>query len=60
MTMIREGISTGNIEKIYEVSKLDPEVWRENADIIWLQDWIEHKKLNWEKALSLLALYYEN
>ncbi len=36
MTMIREGISTGNIEKIYEVSKLDPEVWRENADIIWL------------------------
>ncbi len=59
MTMIREGISTGNIDKIYEVSKLDPEVWRENADIVWLENWIEHQEPNWEKALILLALYYE-
>jgi hypothetical protein len=40
MTTIREGISTGNIEKIYEVSTLDPDVWRENADILWLESWI--------------------
>lgn len=34
--MIREGISTGNIDKLYEVSTQDPYVWRENADILWL------------------------
>lgn len=28
MTTIKEGISTGNIDKVYEVAKQDPEVWR--------------------------------
>jgi hypothetical protein len=25
----------------------------------WLESWIEEKKNNWEKALGLLALYYD-
>jgi len=28
MTTIKEGISTGNIDKVYEVATKDPEVWR--------------------------------
>lgn len=36
MTTIKEGISTGNIDKIYEVSNIYPDIWRESADIPWL------------------------
>jgi len=28
MTTIKEGITTGNINKVYEVAIKDPEVWR--------------------------------
>lgn len=31
MTAIKKGINTGNNDKVYEVAKLDHEVWRESA-----------------------------
>jgi hypothetical protein len=59
MTTIKEGITTGNIDKIYEVATQYPDIWRECNDVTWLESWILEKKPNWEKALSLLALHYD-
>ena len=59
MATIKEGIITGNIDEIYEVALQYPEIWRECSDVTWLESWILDKKSNWERALSLLALYYD-
>jgi hypothetical protein len=36
-----------------------PDIWRECSDVSWLETWILDKKQNWERALGLLALYYD-
>jgi hypothetical protein len=58
---IRDGINSGNLAKVYEIAKQNPEIWQQSDEYLeFIEKWIEEKRINWELALELLAIYYQN
>lgn len=61
---ITDGIESGNIVKVHQIAKENPQIWQEynnnNSKLEYVEKWIEEKCQNWELALELLAIYYQD
>jgi hypothetical protein len=61
---ITDGIQSGNIQKVYEIARDNPQIWQEYNSIFhnleFVEAWIDDKKHNWQLALELLAIYYQD
>lgn len=58
---IRDGISSGNLAKVYEIARQHPEIWQQSGEYLeYIERCIETKRADWELALELLALFYQH
>ena len=59
LSNIRDGVSSGNIQKVYDIAKGNPPIWRESSEYLpVMEEWIQQRKNGWELALELLEIYY--
>lgn len=57
-------MESGNIQKVFEIARENPLIWQEynsrSSRLELVEKWIGEKRHNWELALELLAIYYED